>query len=59
MFPRREWREGGRKRVVITVMPLLLSPLACCKRQRRKADTVDTGGCRNADEEGIRQLEIG
>lgn len=51
--------EGGRKRVVVTVMPLLPSSLACCEKERRKADTVDTGGCRRAEEESIRELEIG
>lgn len=45
--------------MVVTAMPLLVSPLACCKRERRKADTVDTGECRRGDEEDIRQLEIG
>lgn len=51
--------NGRRKRVVVTAMPLLLSLLACCKRERRKADTVGTGGCRRADEESVRQLEMG
>lgn len=50
----REEEGGGNSNTLAALT--LLSPRARCKREKRKADT---GGCRRADEEGIRQLEIG
>lgn len=50
-------RRGGREEEgggSSDAFALLLSPLACSKKARRKADAADAGGCRRAEGGGYK-----
>lgn len=51
----REEEGGGSN----DVFSLLLSPLACSKRKRRKADATDAEGCRRAEGGGYKAAREG